>query len=129
MDIYKVAALVSQLHLVSANRSMTSMATDRVRHRLNSYLSRTNLNIKVIPLVGNLEDLGPCEAVNTKAIPVDEKPRGTNTDHDVNILAVLGLMEVHSVHSQFLGILQVVELRFCWCLSSEDKEKRYRLVY
>ena len=103
------------------------MATDRVRHKLNSNLSRTNLDVKVIPLVGNLEDLGPCEAVNTKAIPVDEKPRGTNTDHDVNILAVLGLMEVHSVHSQFLGILQVVELRFCWCLSSVDKDKNIHI--
>ena len=84
-------------------------------------LARTDLDVEVIPLVGDLEDLGPREAVDSEAVAVDEEPWGTDADHDVDALGVLGLMQVNSVHGQLLGILQVMQLGFSWRLASDDR--------
>lgn len=53
------------------------------------YLSWSNLDVEVAPLVGDLEYFGPCEAVYPQAVPVDEQAVCTDTQHDVNPLRVL----------------------------------------
>lgn len=53
------------------------------------YLSWSDLDVKVAPLVGDLEYFGPCEAVDPQPVPVDEQTVCTDTQHDVNPLRVL----------------------------------------
>ena len=44
-----------------------------------SYLSGSDLDVEVVPLVGDFEDLRPGKAVYSQAITVDEKPIGTHS--------------------------------------------------
>lgn len=53
------------------------------------YLSWSDLNVEVAPLVGDLEYFGPSEAVDPQAVPVDEQTVCTDPQHDVNPLRVL----------------------------------------
>ena len=53
------------------------------------YLSGADLDVEVVPLVGDLEDLGPGKAVDPQAVLVDQQPAGTHTQHDVHALRVL----------------------------------------
>ena len=42
-----------------------------------TYLSRSDLNVEVVSLVGDFENLGPGKAVYSQAITVDKKTVGT----------------------------------------------------
>lgn len=54
-----------------------------------THLTRADLDVEVAPLVGNLEDLGPGEAVDPQSVPVDEEAVGTDTQHDIDAFGVL----------------------------------------
>lgn len=45
-------------------------------------LSWADLDVKVAPLVRDLQDLGPGEAVNPQAVAVDQQAVGANAQHD-----------------------------------------------
>lgn len=47
-------------------------------------LSWTDLDVKVAPLIRDLQDLGPGEAVNPQSVAVDQQAVGTNAQHDFN---------------------------------------------
>lgn len=51
-----------------------------------THLPRADFDVEVAPLVGNLEDLGPGEAIDAQPVPVDEEAIGTDAQHDVNTL-------------------------------------------
>lgn len=51
-----------------------------------THLPWADLDVEVAPLVGNLEDLGPGEAVDAQPVPVDEEAIGAHTQHDVDAL-------------------------------------------
>lgn len=51
-------------------------------------------------------------------LPMHEQARGADSERDVDILRVLGGVQVHAVHRQLLRVLQVVQLRFRWRLAS-----------
>lgn len=53
------------------------------------YLSWSDLDVEVAPLVGDLEYFRPCKAVDPQAVSVDEQTVCTDTQHDVNPLRVL----------------------------------------
>lgn len=44
-----------------------------------AHLPRTDLDVEVTPLVGDLENLGPGKTVDSQAVPVDEQAIGTDT--------------------------------------------------
>lgn len=54
------------------------------------HLSRSNFDVEVIPLVGDLEDFGPSEPVDAQTVAVDEEARGTHSQHDLHPLRILG---------------------------------------
>ena len=43
-----------------------------------AHLSRSDLDVEVVPLVGDLEDLGPSKAVYPEPVPVDEQSVGAH---------------------------------------------------
>lgn len=43
------------------------------------HLSRTYLDIKVVPLVRYLEDFGPGKSIDAQSVSVDEKAAATHT--------------------------------------------------
>lgn len=47
-------------------------------------LSRADFDVKVAPLVRDLQDLGPGEAVNPQAVAVDQQAVGADAQHDFN---------------------------------------------
>lgn len=72
--------------------------SDDIRHTaLNSrvseddgtHLSRPDLDVEVVPLVGDLEYFGPGEAIDAQFISVDEQAAGTNPQHDLHSLRIL----------------------------------------
>lgn len=65
----------------------------------SSYLSWSDLDVEVAPLVGDLEYFGPGEAVDPQAVPVDEQTVCAHAQHDVNPLRVLP-PGVHSSNTQ-----------------------------
>ncbi len=73
-------------------------------------LARPELNEEPVPLVRDLDDLGPGEAVDPEAVAVDEDAGRADAQHDVDVLRVLGVVEAHAVHGKLLRVLQVVEL-------------------
>lgn len=96
-------------------------------------LARSDLQVEVVTLVRDLQDLGPRETVDSQSenrknklikfpcpfcnpsphhslVPVHQQSRRTHSQHYVNSLRVLGRVQVHAVHGQLLGVLQVVQL-------------------
>lgn len=49
-------------------------------------LSRSDLDVEVVPLVRNLEDFGPSKTVYPESVFVDQEPVGTHAEHDVHTL-------------------------------------------
>ena len=47
--------------------------------------------------------------------------------HTTTGTSYLGLVQVHAIHGQFLGIIQVVELGLCWCLAPGTKQQHMSL--
>lgn len=52
-------------------------------------LSGSDLNVKVVPLVWNLEDFRPSKSVYPESVFVHQEPVGTHAQHDVHPLRVL----------------------------------------
>lgn len=50
------------------------------------YFSWADLDIEVAPLVGDLEDFWPGEAVDPQTVSVDQQAIGAHTQHYVNTL-------------------------------------------
>lgn len=69
----------------AVRKSSVGVRTEAV----SAYLSWSDLDVEVAPLVGDLEYLRPCEAVDSQAVSVDEQTVCTDTQHDVNPLRVL----------------------------------------
>lgn len=55
-----------------------------------SHLAGPDFDVKVVPLVGDLEDFGPSEPVDPQPVSVDEQATCTNSQHDLHTLRVLG---------------------------------------
>lgn len=55
----------------------------------SSHLSRPDLDVEVVPLVGDLKYFGPGEAIDAEFISVDEEAAGTNSQHDLHTLRIL----------------------------------------
>ena len=52
-------------------------------------LSGTNLDVEVVPFVGNLEDLRPSESVDPEAVAEDQDAGGADADQDINAVGIL----------------------------------------
>lgn len=48
------------------------------------YLSGADLNVEVASFVGDLEDFGPGEAIDSEAVSVDEQTVGAHAEHYVD---------------------------------------------
>ena len=73
----------------------------------SSAVSRVSLPSSVVsPRLPSLVSL--CLA---SLVSVDEQAGGADAQHDVDALGVFGRVQVDAVHSQLLGVLQVVHLR------------------
>lgn len=44
-----------------------------------THLSGSDLDVEVVPLVGDLEDFGPGESVDAQSVSVDQEAAGTDT--------------------------------------------------
>lgn len=97
--------------------------TSKRKRTTAKYLSRPQLDKEVVALVGNLEYLRPGKAVDAQTIAIDEQTTGAHTHHDIDVLRVLRLVQVHAVHGQLLGILQVMHLSLSWRLSPATYNK------
>lgn len=53
------------------------------------YLSRSYLDVKIAPLVGDLEDLRPGKAVDPQPVAVYQEAVGADAQHDVDAFRVL----------------------------------------
>lgn len=56
---------------------------------ITAYLSRSYLDVEVAPLIGDLEDLWPCEAVDPQPVTVNEQTVGANAQHYLNPFRIL----------------------------------------
>lgn len=54
-----------------------------------SHLSRPDLDVEVVPLVGDLEDLWPGEPVDPESVSVDQQTAAAHAQHDGHSLRVL----------------------------------------
>lgn len=63
-----------------------------LRSRL-SHLSRADLDVEVVPFVGDLQDLGPGEPVDPESVSVDQQAAAAHAQHDGHALRVL-----HTTH-------------------------------
>lgn len=54
-----------------------------------SHLSRPDLNVEVVPFVGDLQDLWPGEPVDPQSIPVDQQAAAAHAQHNGHALRVL----------------------------------------
>ena len=61
-----------------------------------AHLSRPDLDVEVVPLVGDLEDLGPGEAVDAQSVTVDEETGGAHAQHNLHSLRILRRETRHS---------------------------------
>ena len=62
-----------------------------------AHLSWPDLDVEVVPLVGDLEDLGPGEPVDAQPVSVDEQPASTHPQHDLHTLRVLDNTHTHTL--------------------------------
>lgn len=60
-------------------------------HSSQSYLPWPNLYEKAAAFVGNLQDFGPREAVDSQFIFVNKKATGTDSQSDIHAFQVLGM--------------------------------------
>lgn len=58
------------------------------------YLRWADLNEEAAPLVGDLEDFGPGEAVDPQLVLIDHQTAGADAQHDVHPLQVLSRGQV-----------------------------------
>lgn len=68
-------------------------------------LSGSDLNVKVVPLVWNLEDFRPSKSVYPESVFVHQEPVGTHAQHDVHTLRILQEFKQNQIYSIYL-ILQ-----------------------
>lgn len=54
-----------------------------------SHLSRSDLDVEIVPLVRYLQDLWPRESVDPQSVSVDEKATTAHAQHDSHALRVL----------------------------------------
>lgn len=67
-------------------------------HRSQPYLSWPNLYEETAAFVGNLQDFGPREAVDSQFIFVNKKATGTDSQSDIHSFQVLGMqMRIYEV--------------------------------
>lgn len=66
------------------------------RSRL-SHLSRPDLDVEVVPLVGDLEDLWPGEPVDPQPVSVDQQAAAAHAQHDGHALRVLHTAQRHGL--------------------------------
>lgn len=85
-------------------------------------LSRSHFNVEVVPLVGNLQDFRPRKPIDSEPVTVDKQARCAYSQHDVNAFKVLCRVQIDAVHCQFAGVVQIVELRFGWGLTSAGEQ-------
>lgn len=60
-------------------------------HSSQPYLPRPNLYEEAAAFVGNLQDFGPREAVDSQLIFVNKKATGTDSQSDIHSFQVLGM--------------------------------------
>lgn len=53
------------------------------------HLSRSDLNVEVVPFVGDLQDLWPGEPVDPQSVSVDQQAAAAHAQHDGHALRVL----------------------------------------
>lgn len=115
------------------------------------------LDVEVAPLIWDFEDLRPGKAVDPEPVPVNEKAIGTDTQHYFdpfwilqrdNLASIvkehtwrpcsctlketqpdLSMMEVNSIHGQFLCILQKVNFSLCWSHPPVGRRKFLSLIH
>lgn len=83
-----------------------------------TYLPWSDFDVKVVTFVRDFQYLWPSKAIDTQPVAIHKQSGGTHTQHDLYAFGVLRLMQVHTVHGQFLCIFQVMKLCFGWCLTS-----------
>lgn len=81
MLLSKVYVLLEELLPLWFDKN--DMHSTAVRSK-GTYLSWADLDVEVAPLIRDLQDLGPGEAVNPQAVAVDQQAIGTNAQHDFN---------------------------------------------
>lgn len=72
---------------------------------VHTYLSRSDLNVKVVPLVWNLEYFGPSKAIYPKSVFVDQESIGTHAEHDVHSLWVLWQIQMCVTYIHLINYL------------------------
>lgn len=59
-----------------------------------SHLSRSYLNVEIVPFVGDLQNLWPGESVDPESVSIDQQATAAHTQHDGHTLWVL---HIHTV--------------------------------
>lgn len=70
-----------------------------------SHLSRSDLDVEVVPLVGDLEDLWPREPVDPEPVSVDQQATTAHSQHDGHTLRVLHTTQLSLIFMDFLLFL------------------------
>ena len=71
-------------------------------------LSRSDLNVELVPFVGNLKNFGPSKSIDPQSVLVNQETRSTDSHHDVKSCRIFGWMCFHSIHCKFLCIFKVM---------------------
>ena len=75
-------------------------------------LAGPDFDVEPVASVGYLQNFRPGESVDAQAVLVDEQAGGAHAQENVDGFGVARLVQVHSVHGQLFGILQVVQFGF-----------------
>lgn len=51
-------------------------------------------------------------------VAINQQTGGTDSQHDINTLRVLGGVQIYAIHGQLLGVLQVMQLSLSGRLTS-----------
>lgn len=73
-------------------------------------LPRSNLDVEIVPLIADLQNLGPGETIHLQPVSINQKARSANPQHNIDSFGILSVVQIDPVHSQLLSVLQVVQL-------------------
>lgn len=93
------------------------------------YLPGSYLDVEIASLVGDLEDLWPGKPIYPQPVAVYQEAVGADAQHDVNAFGILGVVEVDTIHREFLCILEEIHLRLCWSHSPFVKKEGHQHMF
>lgn len=89
---------------------------------VGSYLSWSDLDVEVVPLVRNLEYFGPSKTIYPKSVFVNQESVGAHTKHDVYTLRILKQSHSNGHKIYFIVSYSLISVKHLYMLPVSANE-------